>query len=46
MATIDERDSVPIPQPPGYPLIGNVSDIDPEQPTSSLMNLSREYGKW
>ena len=45
MATIDTRDTVPIPQPRGYPLVGNITDVDPEQPTLSLMNLAREYGK-
>ena len=33
-----------IPGPRGYFLVGNITDFDPEQPTLSLMNLSREYG--
>lgn len=45
MATIDTRDTVPIPQPKGYPLVGNITDVDPEQPTLSLMNLAKEHGK-
>jgi len=45
MATIDTRDTVPIPQPRGYPLVGNITDVDPEQPTLSLMNLAKEHGK-
>ncbi|KAF2468655.1 cytochrome P450 [Lindgomyces ingoldianus] len=34
----------PIPGPPGLPFVGNVSDIDPENPLQSLMNLSDIYG--
>jgi cytochrome P450/NADPH-cytochrome P450 reductase len=45
MATIDTRDTVPIPQPRGYPLVGNISDFDPDQPTASFMNLAKEYGE-
>jgi cytochrome P450/NADPH-cytochrome P450 reductase len=45
MAIIDTRDTVPIPQPRGYPLVGNISDFDPDQPTASFMNLAREYGE-
>jgi cytochrome P450/NADPH-cytochrome P450 reductase len=45
MAAIDTRDTVPIPQPRGYPLVGNITDVDPEQPTLSLMNLAKEHGK-
>lgn len=41
---MDERDTIPIPQPPGYPIIGNVSDIDPEVPIQSLGHLARQYG--
>ncbi|WPG99486.1 Hypothetical protein R9X50_00230100 [Acrodontium crateriforme] len=44
MASIDKRDTVPIPQPPGYPLLGNLSDIDPELPIASLQNLAKQYG--
>ena len=44
MAIIDSRDTVEIPGPRGYFLVGNITDFDPEQPTLSLMNLSREYG--
>ncbi|KAK6443459.1 hypothetical protein LTR95_000286 [Oleoguttula sp. CCFEE 5521] len=45
MATIDKRDTVPIPQPKGLPFVGNVSSIDPELPTKSFMNLAAEYGE-
>ncbi|KAH7130800.1 NADPH-cytochrome P450 reductase-like protein [Dendryphion nanum] len=33
-----------IPGPPGLPLIGNVQDIDPENPVQSLCNLTDIYG--
>jgi cytochrome P450/NADPH-cytochrome P450 reductase len=33
-----------IPGPPGLPIIGNVSDIDPENPIKSLMTISAKYG--
>lgn len=33
-----------IPGPPGLPLVGNMSDIDPENPTLSLCRLSAQYG--
>lgn len=45
MAAIDTRDTVPIPQPRGYPLVGNVTDIDPEHPITSFLNLAHEYGE-
>src|ERR671938_2006590 len=34
----------PIPQPPGYPVIGNLLDLDREAPMQALMKLSRQYG--
>src|SRR5919205_4228024 len=34
----------PIPQPPGYPVIGNLLDLDREAPMQALMKLSRHYG--
>ena len=33
-----------IPGPPGLPLLGNVQDIDPEDPIQSLCNLTDIYG--
>ena len=41
----DKRDCVPIPQPPGYPFVGNVTDIDPVLPIDSLCNLGDQYGE-
>lgn len=41
---VDKRDCLPIPQPRGYPFVGNVSDIDPELPLQSLGNLADQYG--
>jgi cytochrome P450/NADPH-cytochrome P450 reductase len=34
----------PIPGPPGLPFVGNVSDIDPENPIGSLINITDKYG--
>jgi cytochrome P450/NADPH-cytochrome P450 reductase len=45
MAIIDTRDTVPIPQPKGYPLVGNISNVDIDHPTASLLNLTRKYGE-
>ncbi|KZV78883.1 cytochrome P450 [Exidia glandulosa HHB12029] len=36
---------VPVPQPPGYPLIGNIFDIDPQAPAASFERLAAEYGE-
>lgn len=36
--------STPIPGPAGWPLLGNVSDIDPEVPIKSLMDIADKYG--
>jgi cytochrome P450 / NADPH-cytochrome P450 reductase len=36
---IDPRDTVPMPQPQGYPIVGNLFDLDPELPIVSLLNL-------
>ncbi|KAL5115197.1 hypothetical protein ACEQ8H_006871 [Pleosporales sp. CAS-2024a] len=33
-----------IPGPPGLPLVGNISDIDAENPIQSLMTISAKYG--
>jgi cytochrome P450/NADPH-cytochrome P450 reductase len=35
---------VPIPRPPGKPVVGNMLDIDPHGPIQSLMGLARKYG--
>ncbi|KAF3767140.1 hypothetical protein M406DRAFT_39325 [Cryphonectria parasitica EP155] len=37
--------AVPIPSPPGLPLIGNVTDIDPNFPLGSLLNMAETYGE-
>ncbi|MCA1728826.1 MAG: cytochrome P450, partial [Actinobacteria bacterium] len=35
----------PIPQPPGYPVLGNVFDIvGEENPIQAMMKLARQYG--
>lgn len=35
-----------IPGPPGLPLLGNLSDIDAENPIQSLCTLTTKYGQW
>jgi cytochrome P450/NADPH-cytochrome P450 reductase len=40
----DQTQTVPITGPPGLPIIGNVSDIDAENPIVSLCNLTDIYG--
>jgi cytochrome P450 / NADPH-cytochrome P450 reductase len=35
----------PIPQPPGYPVLGNLFDVrGAETPIQALMKLARQYG--
>lgn len=34
-----------IPQPPGYPLLGNLFDIDMELPLKSLYDLAEKHGQ-
>ncbi|KAH0412004.1 hypothetical protein KCU90_g18208, partial [Aureobasidium melanogenum] len=33
-----------IPGPAGWPLLGNVNDIDPDVPIKSLMDIADKYG--
>ena len=33
-----------IPAPPGWPIVGNVTDIDAEFPLGSLVHLADLYG--
>ena len=35
-----------IPQPPGYPFLGNLFDIDMELPLKSLYDLAEKHGQW
>lgn len=35
----------PIPQPPGYPLVGNITNIDPKNSINSIIQLSAKYGE-
>jgi cytochrome P450/NADPH-cytochrome P450 reductase len=35
----------PIPQPPGYPLVGNLYDIDSDAPIPSFVALLQRYGE-
>ncbi|ORY02372.1 cytochrome P450 [Clohesyomyces aquaticus] len=37
-------DSETIPGPPGFPILGNIADIDPENPLQSMYNLAGVYG--
>jgi hypothetical protein len=34
----------PIPGPPGYPIVGNINDIDPADSFTSLGRLADTYG--
>lgn len=36
--------TVPIPQPPPWPLLGNINDIDPVFPLGSMLNMADKYG--
>jgi cytochrome P450 / NADPH-cytochrome P450 reductase len=43
--TSDRITFEPIPQPPGYPVLGNIFDlIGEETPIQALMKLARQYG--
>ncbi|KUI57486.1 hypothetical protein VP1G_04797 [Cytospora mali] len=37
--------TVPIPQPPQWPLLGNINDIDPVFPLGSMLNMAEKYGE-
>ena len=37
---------VPIPSPRGYPIVGNVLDIDPEHPNESLAHIAAIHGEY
>jgi cytochrome P450/NADPH-cytochrome P450 reductase len=37
--------TVPIPSPPGLPLVGNGFDLDPANSMESLVRLADTYGK-
>lgn len=39
-------DPIPIPGPPGLPLIGNMNDIDQKEGITSLCRLADTYGKY
>lgn len=43
-STVMSSDTATIPGPPGLPFIGNISDIDAENPIQSLCNLTDTYG--
>ncbi|KAH7385832.1 NADPH-cytochrome P450 reductase-like protein [Pyrenochaeta sp. MPI-SDFR-AT-0127] len=36
----------PISGPPGLPIVGNISDIDAQNPIQSLCTLTSKYGEW
>ena len=37
-------DYEPLPGPPGLPIVGNIGDIDGDNPIVSLMRLTDTYG--
>ncbi|MDX6379703.1 MAG: cytochrome / NADPH-cytochrome reductase [Rubrobacteraceae bacterium] len=42
---VDAQTTEPIPQSPGYPLIGNLLDLrSADTPLESIMKLARQYG--
>ncbi|KAG8879805.1 hypothetical protein FRB97_001375 [Tulasnella sp. 331] len=43
-ATTIATTTIPIPQPPALPLLGNTQDVDPELPNSSLQRIIAQYG--
>jgi hypothetical protein len=43
-ALSDQTDLQPIPQPPPYPVIGNLLDVRGEAPVLNLMKLAETYG--
>jgi cytochrome P450 / NADPH-cytochrome P450 reductase len=41
----DQGNYEPMPQPPGYPVLGNLFELrGAETPTQALMKLARQYG--
>jgi cytochrome P450 / NADPH-cytochrome P450 reductase len=38
--------TIPIPGPPGLPLLGNIADFDPVNSTKSLSQLADTYGPY
>lgn len=38
------ENTVPIPQPPTWPLLGNINDIDSNFPLGSMINMAEKYG--
>jgi cytochrome P450 / NADPH-cytochrome P450 reductase len=39
-----ESEEVPIPQPAGLPIIGNVGSLDKEYPLGSMVQLAEQFG--
>nr|POE47611.1 bifunctional cytochrome p450/nadph--p450 reductase [Quercus suber] len=42
---LDRRDTALVPGPKGYPIVGNVTDVDPDLPIDSLQTLAKQYGE-
>jgi cytochrome P450/NADPH-cytochrome P450 reductase len=40
------QDTVPIPQPPGLPLVGNALQFDSEFPLGTNLRLAEQYGTY
>ncbi|GKT78545.1 bifunctional P-450:NADPH-P450 reductase [Colletotrichum tofieldiae] len=38
-------ETVPIPEPPGLPFLGNINEIDQEFPLGSMISLADQYGE-
>lgn len=46
MSSDETPQTVPIPGPPGLPLVGNSFDIDTEFPLGSMLNFADQYGEY
>ncbi|USW48179.1 Putative Flavoprotein-like superfamily [Septoria linicola] len=43
--SLDRRDTIAIPQPRGYPIIGNVLEVTGDVPINRIIQLGKQYGE-
>ena len=36
---------IPIPEPPGLPLLGNITNINPDYPLGSMVEMAEKHGE-
>lgn len=36
---------LPIPEPPGLPLLGNITNINPDYPLGSMVEMAEKHGE-